>query len=88
MAESNEIANRIHDQIAGVNRVTLFPATAKRIIEVASSTITYVGVAAAGTATGTLKAWLIEKIDTSVANTTTITHATGAWDDRASLSYS
>jgi hypothetical protein len=88
VAESNEIAIREHDQIAGVKRVTLFPATATRIVETPSSTVTYVGVAAAGTATSTLKAWLIEKIDTSVSNTTSITHATDSWDNRATASYS
>jgi hypothetical protein len=87
MSEINEIANREHDQIAGVKRVSLFPATAKRIVEVASATITYIGVAAPGTATSVPSAWLIEKIDTSVTDTTTITHATGKWDDRAVLTY-
>lgn len=88
MPELNEMTIREHDQIAGIKRVTLFPASAKRIIETPSSTITYVGVAAPGTATSTLKSWLIEKIDTSVANTTTITHATDSWDNRATATYS
>lgn len=87
MAEINEIANRTYDAIAGTKRVTLFPASAKRIIETASATITYVGIAAPGTATSVLKAWLIEKIDTSVTGTTTITHATDSWDNRAITTY-
>ena len=87
MAELNEIANREHDQIAGIKKVSLFPATSKRIIESPSATITYVGVAAPGTATSALKSWLIEKIDTSVANTTSITHATDSWDNRAITTY-
>lgn len=87
MSELNEIQNREHDQIAGIKRVSLFPATAKRIIDVATTNITYIGIAAPGTATGIAKAWLIEKVDVSVANTTTITHATDSWDNRASATY-
>ncbi len=88
MAESNEIENRVHDQIAGTNRVTLFPATARRLIDESSApTTTYIGVAASGTANSAAKGWLIERIGVS-GTTTTIEHATGDWDSRASLSYS
>jgi hypothetical protein len=86
MSELNEVANRVHDQVAGINRVTLFPATSKRIVDEAGAPgTTYVGVAAAGTATSD-SAWLVERITVS-GTTTTIDHATGVWDDRASLSY-
>jgi hypothetical protein len=88
MPELNEAYIREHDQVAGTHRVTLFPASAKRLIDEASSTLTYVGVAAPGTATSTEKAWLIEKISVS-GSVTTITHATDkAWDDRATATYS
>lgn len=86
MSELNEIANRTHDPIAGINRVTLFPASSKRVIDEASAPgTTYVGVAAAGAATSA-SAWLIERITVS-GTTTTIEHATGVFDDRASLTY-
>lgn len=88
MAETNEITNREHDQIAGIKRVTLFPASSKRIIDIATANITYIGIAAPGTATSTAKAWLIEKVDVSVANITTITHATDSWDNRGTATYS
>lgn len=83
MAELNEITNREHDRIAGTKRVTLFPATAKRLIDTSVTNIIYIGVAAPGTATS-ITAWLIEKVDSTVSNTITITHATDAWDNRAS----
>lgn len=86
MSESNEIQNRTHDQIAGLNRVSLFPATAKRVIdESGAPATTYIGVAAAGTATSAAT-WLMEKIVVS-GTTTTITHATGVFDDRASITF-
>lgn len=85
MSETNEIANRVHDQVAGINRVTLFPATSKRIVDASGASVTYVGVAAPGTATSS-SSWLVEKVSVS-GDTTTITHATGTWDDRASLTY-
>lgn len=86
MSEVSEMANREHDQIAGIKRVTLFPATSKRIIDASSSTVTYVGVAAAGTATGTANSWILERITVS-GTTTTIDHATDAWDNRSTATY-
>lgn len=87
MAESNEILNRVHDQVAGINRVTLFPATSKRLVDYSDSSNIYVGVAAAGTATSALKSWLIERISPTVGSVS-ITHATDSWDNRASAAYS
>ncbi len=63
----------------------------KRIIDEASSTVTYIGYAEQGTATSAA-AWAIEKIDEDVSGDTVNTWAPGAqfnqvWDDRASLSY-
>jgi predicted component of type VI protein secretion system len=87
MAEINEINIREHDQIAGVKRVTLFPATAKRMIDAVDSSTTYVGVAAPGTSTSDTKAWLLEKIVTA-STITTITHATDSWDNRLVANYS
>lgn len=87
MAETNEIENRTFDQVAGIRRVTLFPATSKRKVDTATTNIVYVGVAAAGSATSDTKAWILEKIDTTVSNIITITHATDAWDNRATASY-
>lgn len=88
MSEVSEITNREHDQIAGIKKVTLFPASSQRMIDTTSSTITYVGVAAAGKATSASKSWLIEKIDTTSSTLTIITHATDSWDNRASASFS
>lgn len=86
MSELNEIANRTFDQIAGVSRVALLPTVAKRIIDESGAPgTTYVGVTAPGTATSTAT-WIIEKIVVSGA-TTTITHATDAWDNRSTASY-
>lgn len=87
MSESNEIANRTYDPIAGIRRVTLFPATSLRIIdESGAPSVTYVGVAAAGTAQGATKSWLLERISVS-GTTTTIDHAVDTWTNRASASY-
>jgi hypothetical protein len=87
VSEINEIANRTFDQIAGITRVSLSPATAQRIIDSATSGTIYIGVAGAGITTSDPKAWLVERIVVS-GTTVTITHATGSWDNRASLSYS
>ena len=83
------MANRVHDQVAGINRVTLFPASSQRIIDESGAPgTTYIGVAAAGAATSLAKGWLIEKIVVS-GTTTTITHAVDAWDNRSTTaSYS
>ncbi len=82
MSEANERGNRVHDQIAGIDRVTLFPATSKRIIDESGAPgTTYIGVAYAGAATAATT-WLIERITVS-GTTTTIDHATDAWDNRA-----
>ena len=60
-------------------------------VDPASSTVTYLGKAAPGTATSTA-AWQISKVDTTSG--TVITWADSddnydnVWDDRASLSYS
>lgn len=86
MSEVSEIENRTFDQVAGTRRVTLFPATALRIIdESGAPATTYIGVAAPGTAQS-LSAWLVERISVS-GTTTTIDHATGAWSGRAALAY-
>jgi hypothetical protein len=86
MAELNELSNREHDQIAGIKRVTLFPATSLRLIdESGAPSTTYVGVAAAGTAQAD-NAWLVERISVSGTDTM-IDHATGAWSDRGILTY-
>lgn len=70
------------DEIAGISRVTLFPATSKRLIDSTTTTnVVYIGVAAAGTSTN-ITQWLIEKIDSS-SSTISFTHATDAWDNRA-----
>lgn len=61
-------------------------------IDEASSTVTYIGEAAPGTATSSAL-WRVKKID-STTNPTKIVFADGndlfdnVWDDRASLSYS
>lgn len=68
------------------------PATATRL-EVASSTITYVGKATAGTATSTA-IWQIQRLTSTAGGNLTIEYADGnilydnVWDNRASLSYS
>lgn len=60
-------------------------------VDAASSTVTYIGNAAPGTATSSAL-WRVKKIDTSSG--TAITFADGndlfdnVWDNRASLSYS
>ena len=88
MPELNEIVIREHDQLAGVKRVSLFPSSALRIIdESISPATTYIGLAAPGTSTSSLKAWFIEKIVVS-GTTTTITHASDSWDNRALAIYS
>ena len=86
MAEVSEITNREHDQITGAKRVSLFPSTAKKIIDEAGApAVTYLGWAAPGTATSA-STWFVELITVS-GTTTTFTHATGIWDNRASLTY-
>lgn len=87
MSELNEVANRVHDQVAGINRVTLFPATSLRRIDAASSSTIYVGVAAAGSSNSLENGWLIERISVSGTDVT-IEHATGNWTNRSSLTYS
>lgn len=79
---SQQVDNREHDPIAGLGRVSLFPASSLRIIDTSSSTVTYIGVAAANTATSAIGAWLIERITVS-GTTTTIDHATDAWDNHS-----
>lgn len=88
MAELNEMTIREHDRVSGSKRVSLFPSTAQTIIDEAEApNTTYVGVAPSGAATSS-GVWLITKIVVSGA-TTTITHATDAWDHRATTaSYS
>lgn len=85
MSELNEMYNREHDQVAGTHYVSEVISTKQELIDISSSTI-YVGNAYAGAATSALKSWMIEKIDLST-NPYVIKHATGAWDDRASLTY-
>ena len=81
------IDNRTYDDSAGIRRVTLFPAYSKRLIETPDANTTYVGVASPGTSMSAKNAWILEKIDTSVTNTTSITHATDSWDNRATATY-
>lgn len=62
------------------------------VIDEASATVTYVGIAQIGTATSA-SSWQVKRISVS-GNVTTITWADGddefdnIWDNRASLSYS
>ncbi len=89
MSEYNEIANREHDQIAGGKRVTSIPGTHQTRVEYdASGFVIYTGISAAGNGSSTLRAWLIKKLtNDSSGNPTLLQTATGAWDDRASLTY-
>jgi hypothetical protein len=72
--------------------VEAFTPNEKTLIDEASSTITYVGKAAIGSATSAAS-WKIKKIETT-GTITAITFAGGSgnytniWDNRASLSYS
>lgn len=85
MSTSQEISNREHDQIAGVKRVSLFPATSLKKIDASGVTVIYIGVAAAGTADSAEKAWLLERV--TVATPVVIDHAVGTWTTRASVTY-
>lgn len=84
--ELNEIFNTIFDRIGGVIRTSDHPSSLQQIIEEASATTTYVGVAVKGLAT-TDDGWLVTKVVTS-AGTTTESTAVGPWSNRASLTYS
>lgn len=88
MAETNEINNREHDQIAGVKRVAVLPATVQRIWDTsADPTTIYIGTAYAAASQSDNKAWLIEKVVTA-AGSITVTHATDAWANRLTATYS
>lgn len=62
-------------------------------VNVASSTVTYIGKAAVGSATSAA-VWKIQKMTTTVGGDISIKYAAGSiqynqiWDNRASLSYS
>jgi hypothetical protein len=61
-------------------------STTKRV-DVASSTVTYVGDAAVGTLESA-SGWLIKKITFDVnGNVTSVLVAAGVWNDRAGLTY-
>lgn len=85
MSELNEMANRVHDQVAGINRVSLFPASSLKKVDYSGGTTIYIGVAAPGTADGAAKSWFIERV--TVSSGVVVDHATGDWTSRASLTY-
>ena len=69
--------------------MSVSPLKTQRIVEEASSTVTYVGFAPIGTATSVAN-WVIMKIE--ISGSQTIIKWAGvpanvAWDDRATLSY-
>ena len=86
----NPIPVQQGDLNADVDEVTAYGGNLDTLIDVASSTVTYVGEAVAKSAAASA-VWRIQKIDTS-ANPKTIKFAsTGlfdqVWNDRASLTY-
>lgn len=86
MSESNEIANRTFDQIAGVSRVAIGTSTQQQLIDT-ELPIYYIGTAYAGASQSDTKSWLLEKVDLT-SNPYVITHATDSWANRASATYS
>lgn len=83
---------RVFGQIVKSNRSSAAEElTFTTYVDKASSTVTYAGDAAPGTATSAA-AWRIQKIDTSsgviVTNAAGSEEMTNIWDNRASLSYS
>jgi hypothetical protein len=79
--------NKEHDSLFKAKRITDVGSDNQVIVdEAAAPATTYVGTVGRGIATSA-SGWLIKKIVVS-GTTTTITHAIGIWDNRASETYS
>lgn len=84
MAELNEIMGWVYDPTTASLRVTEGAGILQELIDQAGTTY-YIGKSGPGIATSD-PGWIVEKIDLS-ANPYVIQHASGIWDDRASLTY-
>ena len=79
------IANYEHDDLFNAKQVTDVGSDKQIIIFAEATNVKYIGFGARGLATSA-DGWLIKKIDKS-ADPTTIKHAIGILDDKATLTY-